>query len=688
MNEKETPYEYYEGKLGIKIKFLTTDRCECDQSLRLISYRAIKKRMDSKTSSEKQLRRASLGRDALVQFTSLCREWRDLITLTFGEPEKEVKKDWFSKMYTLDAKALDFFQKHRYGDADEKKLPPEVIDIYTYNASVLNAVLATKKNRKAYIRAVGAQNIDLWQSLSNDVNAFKEVSHDLPTTRDSLRYKVTRYAKEGYASIISGKYGSKNYLKVKTPEQKALLEELLAKHQNLNNEQIARIYNTISESMQWPTISPSTVAKYRKEWDIFIYAGSRGATEFNHNRAMQIKRKGPSLPMTYWTLDGWDVELLYQRKTVNEKGHKVTTYFNRLNAVVVLDPFNKYPVGYAIGTDENPPLIREALRNAVNHTKELFGKRYKPYQLQSDNYQIKNLRPTYENMTKIFTPAAVGNSKAKAIENYFDKYNEKYFQEGLAINWSGHNVDSRKENQPNREFSNKIMKMFPDEYGCRMQIIEAIEKERAEKRDEYVRNWYNLPETDRLPMEINEYLRLWGEYTGYTNRFRGDGLTPTINGEVRYFDTFNLKFREYFHVDWMVRYDPEDLSRILVTNAKSRNGMLIEEIGTIEFVLDQKYIQPMALYDRSAGDAEKLQEVLNYNKMLRQNSIDRGTERYNTLYNFATKNKEIETLQKLMITDSRGQHKEQKQAARQVELPAYVPEPEEYTIIDTTRRNY
>ena len=64
-----------------------------------------------------------------------------------------------------------------------------------------------------------------------------------------------------------------------------------------------------------------------------------------------------------------------------------TTYTNRKTMVVVLDACEKYPVGYAIGDHESPALIREALRNAVQHTKELFGERYKPLQLQSDNYQ-------------------------------------------------------------------------------------------------------------------------------------------------------------------------------------------------------------------------------------------------------------------------------------------------------------
>lgn len=98
--------------------------------------------------------------------------------------------------------------------------------------------------------------------------------------------------------------------------------------------------------------------------------------------------------MTYWTLDGWDVELVYQKrqpvdKKVNgeTRTYKKTTYHNRKTIVVVLDACGKYPIGYAVGDHESPALIREALRNAIKHARELFGARYKPLQLQSDNYQ-------------------------------------------------------------------------------------------------------------------------------------------------------------------------------------------------------------------------------------------------------------------------------------------------------------
>ncbi len=158
------------------------------------------------------------------------------------------------------------------------------------------------------------------------MNTFRDVAHDLPTTPDSLRHKVTKYQKQGYSAVISRKYGTRNRAKVSTKEQKRLLEELLKKHQNMDNEQIAWNYNKISQYAGWAEISAGTVATYRKKLGLYVYAGQRGLNEFNHNKAMQVKRSRPTSPMLFWTVDGWDAELLYQKDTINKNGHKVTTY--------------------------------------------------------------------------------------------------------------------------------------------------------------------------------------------------------------------------------------------------------------------------------------------------------------------------------------------------------------------------
>ncbi|MBS9775030.1 MAG: hypothetical protein KGV59_07755, partial [Tenacibaculum sp.] len=498
-----TPYEYHEGTLGVKILWLVSDekgkKKKHPKSLSLIKYRSLSHRMNSRTCIEKSLRRASLGLDALVTFDSLCREWKDALELKFPKPKAQAKKSYFAKHYEADREAFDYFCAHRFGENNERKLDPEVIEIYTYNASVLNAVIQVKNNRKAYKKALGdMHNGNIWESLSRDVNAFREVSHDLPTTPTSLRHKVTKYQKQGYSAIISRKYGTRNRAKVKNNEQMVLIEELLKKHQNLNNEQIAWHYNNVAQYAGWESITAGTIATYREKFGLYTYAGQHGTNEFYHNKAMQVKRSRPTLPMLYWTMDGWDAELLYQKKTVNSKGYEVTTYHNRLTMVVVLDPFNEYPIGYAIGDHETPDLIREALKNAINHTKKLFGERYKPYQLQTDNYQIKNLRNTYEVSCKHFTPAKVKNSKSKVIEGYFNRFNKKYFQKEMVPNWSGHNVNAKKLNQPNDEYLNKIRHQFPNELGARMQIIDAIEKDRAEKVQQFVSQWQNLSQEDRI----------------------------------------------------------------------------------------------------------------------------------------------------------------------------------------------
>ncbi|MEB3380303.1 hypothetical protein [Flavobacterium psychrophilum] len=690
----ELPYENYNDKLGIKIKFLISDRHKHFNSLCLISYNAINKRLNSKTCPEKELRRASLGNDALVLFASLSQDWKDSLTVTFGHPQQEIKKGYFADRYFSDGIAKDFYLKHEYGE-DNKKLRLEYVELYTYNASVLNTVLTVKMNRKEYIKSLGVTSIDIWDSLSRDVNAFRDVPHNLPVNRDALRRKVTQYQREGYVSIISGKHTTKNAIKVSTKEQLALLEKLLRQHQNLNNEQVADLYNIVAKAMidtVWKTIDATTVANHRKKLGLYVYGGQQGETAFMHNKMMQVKRTAPSVPMVYWTLDGNVTELLYQQKTTNKKGHSVTTYHNRLTTVMVLDPFNKYIIGYAIGTDETPQLIKEALRNAVNHSAELFGERYKPMQLQSDRYQIKNLTPTYEAMSKFLVPAKAHNSKSKIIEPFFDKFNEKHFQAKLAPNWSGHNVNAKKENQPNSDWLNKIRHQFPDEAGCRLQIINAIENDRAEKINAYKTNWLRLPEADRLPLATMDYLRWFGEHTGYTNRLQGQGVTPTILGESRFYDTFDLNFRKYAHLDWLIRYDPQDLTQVLVTNAKSKDGRLQEEIGTHQFLLTDKYIQPMALYDRKEGDSEQLHKIFDYNKSLVNHVIQQNVETDGLLEDLRQRNPQLELLSKLMISDSNGQHKQQKQATKKISAPKKekvpVLEYADYEIIDNPRYNY
>ena len=174
-----------------------------------------------------------------------------------------------------------------------------------------------------------------------------------------------------------------------------------------------------------------------------------GANNFDNTRQMQVKRTRPTAALAMVSMDGWTVELLYQATHTDKKGHNITTYSNRLTLVVLIDVMNDYPLGYAIGEGESPDLIRQAIQNAIDHTRQLFGHWHILNQLQCDNYQKKALMPTYALVADKVTPARVGNAKAKPVEPYFSYLNTTYCQ--LLDNWSGFGVTSNPLRQPNAE---------------------------------------------------------------------------------------------------------------------------------------------------------------------------------------------------------------------------------------------
>ena len=76
-----------------------------------------------------------------------------------------------------------------------------------------------------------------------------------------------------------------------------------------------------------------------------------------------------------------------------------------------------------------------------------------------------------------FTPAEVGNSKAKVIERYFGHLNKKRAQKTKF--WTGFNVDAKKTNQVNKEYLDLIKNQAPDRAGLVKQIDRMVEMERA-----------------------------------------------------------------------------------------------------------------------------------------------------------------------------------------------------------------
>ena len=371
----------------------------------------------AKKDAAVQARKACVGNPALFNLDKLPLRFQTEVYRRYPDLKAQAESKPFVESIEPDGAALDFYQRHQFGDG--KYLPTDKQTEYANNAAVLNAfrlVLeqSDSQHRKQSKRLIS--RAEFWRKAAQALPRIADTfPHTLPENPRRLQEKFNQYVREGYGALITGKYETRNAAKIDDDTKESLLMRLISDARNLDNEQIARLYNVVAEKLGWITITGAAVGVWRKKYDLVTAGGRLGETRFRNQKSMLVKRSRPTAPLLYWTMDGWVSELLYQ-KTETRNGRTITTYTNRLTIVIVLDPCLNYPVGYAIGERETPELIKAALRDAANHTAELFGCRYYSNQIQSDNYGRGTLKPLYQIMSDIYTPARAHNAKSKVID--------------------------------------------------------------------------------------------------------------------------------------------------------------------------------------------------------------------------------------------------------------------------------
>lgn len=604
----------------------------------------------------RQVQKGGNGRAAMYVVDSLPLKWRTEVYKRYPDLQEQADSRDFLDTIEPDGAALLYYQDYKLTDGRNL---PEIKQVeLANNCAIMNAFRRCIEDCQSKRSRSGKKRLPLgefWRKAAGSLEYLADrFPHSLPRSARRLQMKFAEYLEQGYDCFISGKYQNINSGKVVTEEQESLLATILGHHNNLPDERVAEYYNTAARAVGWKEITPAAVGVWRKKLDMIVSAGRLGVSNFRNHKEMQVKRSRPTAPFLMWTLDGWTVELLYQDTKQTKRGN-VTTYTNRLTIVVVLDPCINYPIGYAVGTHENPELIKEALRNAAIHSRELFGEMLRANQIQCDHYAFKTLSPLYEVMGDKLTPARVKNAKAKEVERYFNYLNTTFCNR--FNNWSGYGVTTDPKKQPNSEALNKLRHQFPDEQGVRKQIDEIMRLERMCKVDKFRELMKNLSPERRLPLSREQYLLNFGAETGFKNTLEGCGLRPTILGVKRDYDCFDLSFREHAAAErWTVKYDPDDLSQVLAVN----------EAGTRRYMLEEKYVQPMALADRKPGDAEQLQRVQSFNDRMEQHVSDRIALDYQRTEQLiaATPALRGSIEDRLLLTDSRGQHKDRRSSKR------------------------
>ena len=137
-----------------------------------------------------------------------------------------------------------------------------------------------------------------------------DYNHTLPANPRRLQSKRNDYLQSSYYSLIHKNFCNKEAAKINDEYKEGLLIELMAHNNNLDNARIAEIYNHDAKKLGWKLITPAAVQVWREKMILELEAGRRGSRSFYDKNTMHFKRRRPTAPLYFWTIDGWDTELM------------------------------------------------------------------------------------------------------------------------------------------------------------------------------------------------------------------------------------------------------------------------------------------------------------------------------------------------------------------------------------------
>lgn len=637
--------ERYNGHVGISGSYMM----DC---IGIIDYKNALRR-----GHIRSLRRGGNGRTALIDWQSMGTKMKARVIEALGCDPAQVSRETLLRSILqrreaqlLDTQAYDYYS--RVTGKDGHYLKPEKVTELWNGAKILDAIgeLLEEKRRAAEMGRLRLSVKREFEALAAEIDQqLVEWPNSLPTSGDRLRKKFNEYQLHGYEVLVHGLTGKESNHKARSVDVNAVVEALIASGAKLNDAQVAKAAETLGVK-----IDRRRVQEIRVKNATMLMASREGKRAYANNVAMQVDRERPDMPLKMWSLDGWTAELYYQ-ESVPGQGK---TYWKRLVVEIVVDVMNDYPIGYAIGEQETAELITAALQNAVHHTREVLGGYYAPWQIQSDHYSLKAMTPKYRALAEHVTPASVGNAKAKPIERYFAYLESEYLW--VLTNNGGHNITAR--TQANDEWLNAHKYQFPDREGLEQQVGKIIEIERSRKIAEVREAWQHGDVRFHRELNMEGYLLAFGE-TGKGNMLTPNGLKLVRDGVEYKFDSFDIEMRKHKGERWTLRYDLGDMNQALA----------VSEDGTLRYMVAAKKRVPMALVDYKEEDWTALTEYRQFNRQLTERVTEHVCEVQEKAREFVTRAQLESPMSALLLTDSKGQHKDNKRKAQKalVEDVAY-----------------
>lgn len=539
---------------------------------------------------------------ALYAYSSLPEKYKKRWVERHGEPEKQMREEIIRNIVKKDEKAENFFEEYRYDKNGELvALPEDVKKEYTWNASVLNALMEEFKRLSSSNNKLTGFRRNLWELLLVTSEEWRPVyGHSLPGSVGRLKALINKFRPDNYSVLVSGKYGNSNTLKIDEEPGRFLVALKRSRVPVYTDMQIFEEYNRVAPERGWKALkSPRSLRSWFNSprieplWYDAVYGEMKAHQRYGRKHKTELPSRRDSL----WYGDGTKLNLYYR-----DEGGKVRT----IGVYEVMDAYSEVLLGFHISENEDYEAQYHAYRMAL----QTSG--HKPYELVHDNQGgHKKLERVSDGLldkiSHIHRPTAPYSGQSKTIESAFGRFQSQVLHKYWGF--TGQNITARKDSsRPNLEFI--------EANRDRLYTLDELKAKYVEARREWNEMKHpvtGIPRIEMYDTSVNEdtevvtardMVDIFWVMTSRPSTFTSAGIEFTVGGRPRTYEVYSSPGvpdhewrRRNTYRQFYVKYDPYDFSSVRLY-WKDKGGAL-----RFERVAEPYMVVHRAIQDQTEGEA-------------------------------------------------------------------------------------
>ena len=547
------------------------------------------------------------GNYALYVYASLPMKYRMMFEAKYGKPADVLKAQELKAWVKEDGDARAFYEAFEYDlNGVQTRLSQKLIDEYTSNASVLKMLWERMNELTSTTHALGGgRRGDLWDIVFTQSEKLREVtSHTLPKNLARLKEKMSQFKKNGYESLISGKIGNKNTLKITEDAGRRLIALKRSRVPVLTDSQIFEAFNAEAGSKGWKPLKSVRCLKTWLEsaaieplWHDAVYGEMSAHQKFERRHRTQL----PTMRDALWYGDGTKLNLYYR----DEDGKVRTT-----SVYEVIDAATETFLGFCISDNEDYEAQYMAYRMAI----QVSG--HKPYEIVHDNQgghkKLQNQR-FFDKLCHIHRTTAPYNGASKTIESVFGRFQQQVLRKDWRF--TGQNITAKKDSsRPNMEF----IEANKDKLYTYEELKAAYVQARTEWNEmahpatkatgaEVKSRWqlYQESENPETPtVTASDMIDMFWVTCDRMSTFTSSGIEITVKGRKHAYEVMSepgvpdIEWRrKHTYQKFVVKYDPYDFSSIRLYWKDKAGGLRFERVAEPYMVIHR------AIQEQTEGEA-------------------------------------------------------------------------------------